>query len=155
MSGAALGAAAATVGDRPPWRSKTVLLALLATLIGFGFWISQGRMPEGSNETDSGFDFHRPFPGWVNFCASYVGGFVIGWGFRRFVKITAVAAAAVIGLLALAKYVGLDSAPASESVQHGVAWVNQEAGTAKQFLTRLLPSTIAGGVGIFRGFRRR
>ena len=155
LSGTALGAAAATIGERPPWRSKTVLAALLATLVGVGIWIAQGRATVDSSGAGGGFDFHRPLPAWVDFCASYVGGFFIGWGFRRFLKITAMVAAALVGLLALAKYVGMDGAPAEEHIKHGVTLANHGAESAKQFLTGLLPSTIAGGVGIFRGFRCR
>jgi hypothetical protein len=64
-------------------------------------------------------------------------------------------AASLIGLLALAKYVGWDSAPVEEHVKHGMTWANHCAESVKLFLTGLLPSTISGGVGIFRGFRRR
>ena len=92
--GPVLGAAVAS-GDGP-WRARTVHLSLLVVLFGLGFWVHDAAkgppppthvhayMPAEPAASDGSWDFTRTVPGYVRVCASYIGGFFIGWTFRRF-----------------------------------------------------------------------
>jgi uncharacterized membrane protein (Fun14 family) len=158
--------AAAASGDGP-WRAKTVLLALFVVLVGFGFWardIAKGPPPPASTHvtalddrpaSGSGWDFSRPFPGYVRICVSYIGGFFIGWAFRRFIRLALALAALAVLLLGIGKYAGWNMAPAETKVKERAKWVQHEAATASDDLKHLLPSASAGAVGAFLGFRRK
>jgi uncharacterized membrane protein (Fun14 family) len=163
---ASLFGAAAASGDGP-WRAKTVLLALFVVLVGFGFWareIAKGLPPPTPTHVTApgnrpasggGWDFSRPFPAYVRICASYIGGFFIGWAFRRFIRLALALAALAVLLLGVCKYAGWNLAPAETKVKERAKWVQHEAATASDYLKHLLPSASAGAVGAFLGFRRK
>jgi len=156
--------AAAVSGDGP-WRARTVLLALLVVVVGLGFWVrdaAQGQPPPATARvttstspasTGSGWDFTRPVPGYVRVCASYVGGFFIGWAFRRFIRLALAVVALVVLLVGLGKCAGCN--PVETDVKERATWVKHEATAARDYLKGLLPSTSAGAVGTFLGFRRK
>jgi uncharacterized membrane protein (Fun14 family) len=158
--------AAAASGDGP-WRAKTVLLACFVVVVGFGFWmrdVAKGPPPPApahvvapSNQSASGggWDFARPFPGYVRVCVSYIGGFFIGWVFRRFIRLALALAALAVLVVGLGKYAGWNLAPVETEVKKKATWVQHEAATASDYLKHLLPSASAGAVGAFLGFRRR
>ena len=60
----------------------------------------------GQAPADGGWDFSRPVPGYVRVCASYIGGFFIGWAFRRFLRLALSLVALVALLVGLGKCVG-------------------------------------------------
>lgn len=156
---------AAAWGDGP-WRAKTVWIAALVTLLGIGWWLREaapGREPMASDMAETrpfesspapGWDFSQPLPGYVHWSASYVGGFFLGWLFRRFLRLAVAMTALVIMALGAGKYVGWDSSATEEKFRSGAAWVEREADEARDYLTGLLPSTAAAGVGGWLGFRR-
>jgi uncharacterized membrane protein (Fun14 family) len=163
--GAVFGAAAA--GGDGPWRSETVLLALLAVLVGSGLWVRDAvkgaPLPTPAHAAASveqsassgSWDFSRPVPGYVRVCASYIGGFFIGWAFRRFVRLALALLALAVLLVGLGKYAGCNTAPVETKVKERATWVEHEAATARDYLKGLLPSTSAGAVGAFLGLRRK
>jgi uncharacterized membrane protein (Fun14 family) len=151
-----------------PWRAKTVLVAAAAALMGLGLWFSDAvkshpatkpgitasdTVSPGGSSAQS--NWNKPVPGYVRVCVSYVGGFLIGWAFRRFLKAAAAGAVLIIALLALGRHVGCDTTHAQEEVKRSSAWVQQEAAETRDYLKGRLPSAAAGGSGIFFGFRRR
>ena len=151
-----------------PWRAKTVLAAVAVALIGLGLWFSnvvRGHPAAGPvvAASDNGSarasgapsNWSKPVPGYVRVCVSYVGGFLLGWAFRRFIKLAVAGTVLIITLLALGRYGGCDTTRAQEQVKHGGAWVQQEATVTRDYLKGRLPSAAAGGTGIFFGFRRR
>ena len=91
----------------------------------------------------------------MRICASYIGGFFIGWVFRRFVLVALSLAALAILVVGICKYAGCNVAPAETGVKERATWVQHEAAAAKDYLKGLLPSTAAGAVGVFLGFRRK
>jgi uncharacterized membrane protein (Fun14 family) len=160
-----LGAAAAS-GDGP-WRARTVLLAFFVVVVGLGLWVrdaAKGTAPPtpvhattsaGQMASGGGWDFSGPVPGYVRLCASYIGGFFIGWAFRRFIRIALALAGLAVLLAGLGKFGGCNTAPAETKVKERATWVQHEAAATRDYLNGLLPSTSAGVVGAFLGFRRK
>ena len=160
-----LGAAAAS-GDGP-WRARTVHLSLLIVLVGLGLWVHNAAKgppppapvgvttPAGPAASGGSWDFTRPVPGYVRICASYIGGFFIGWAFRRFLRLALALVALAVLLVGLGKYAGWNISPAETEVKERAAWIRHEATAATDYLKGLLPSTSAAAVGAFLGFRRK
>ena len=160
-----IGVAAAS-GDGP-WRARTVLLALFVVVVGLGFWardVARGSAPPApaqatasARQAASGgsWDFTRPVPGYVRVCASYIGGFFIGWAFRRFLRLALALVTLAVLVVGLGKYAGWNTSPAETKVKERAAWVQHEATAARDYLKGLLPSTSAGAVGAFLGLRRK
>ncbi len=131
LLGSTLGAAVAS-GDGP-WRAKTVWVAVLITALGFGLWVRDAATNDGNTPaTASGiavstdgtakpatWDFSRPLPGYAQVSGSYIGGFVLGWLFRRFIRMALALAAGLVLLLGIGKYAGWD-APKTE------VWMNPD-----------------------------
>jgi len=150
-----------------PWRARTVHLALFIVVIGLGFWVhgaTKGAPPPAPAgmtrpaqrvARGGGWDFARPVPGYVKVCASYMSGFFIGWAFRRFLGVALTLGALAVVLVGLGKYAGWNVSPAETEVKERTTWVKHEATAAKDYLEGLLPSTSAGAVGAFLGFRRK
>ena len=162
------------VGDGP-WRSKSVLAALLAVGVGVGFWGSDLRSSPslGGAETtitnapggapagpvgalvSSRSNWAKPFPFYVRLGVSYVAGYCIGWFSRKLTRLIMVVVALVIALLAYGKLAGCDMTRAQEEAKRGSEWAQHETTTLENYLKRMLPSATAGGVGTVLGFRRR
>jgi uncharacterized membrane protein (Fun14 family) len=162
------------VGDGP-WRSKSVLAALLAVGLGLGFWCSDlkrnpsprgaetaitnapGVVPAGlvGAPVSPRSNWAKPFPFYVRLGVSYVAGYCIGWFFRRLTRLIMVVFALVIALLAYGKLAGCDMTRAQEEAKRGGEWAQHETTTLETYLKRMLPSATAGGVGTVLGFRRR
>jgi uncharacterized membrane protein (Fun14 family) len=94
-------------------------------------------------------------PRYVWIGASYVGGFFIGWAFRRFLRLALALVALAVLLVGLGKYAGWNTSPTETKVKERAAWVRHEATAATDYLKSLLPSTSAAAVGAFLGFRRK
>ncbi len=170
----ALGVFTGWAGDGP-WRSKSVLAALAAVLVGMGFWCSDIKNSPPQNETNnaaasapgitpsnptgapagSHWSWSKPFPIYVRMGASYVAGFCSGGFIRKLTRLILVVSALVIALLAYGKLAGCDMTHTQEKAKRGGEWMQHEATTAEDYLKHLLPSATAGGAGIFLGFRRR
>ena len=170
----ALGVLTNRVSDGP-WRSKSVLAALVVVVVGMGFWLSDIKNNPPSNETGSTaasapgimpsnptsaaagshWNWSEPFPFYVRMGVSYMAGFCIGWFFRKLTRLIMVVVALVIALLAYGKSAGCDTTHAQEQVKRGGEWAQHEATAARDYLLHVLPSATGGGAGIFLGFRRR
>ena len=96
--------------------------------------------------------FNQPLPLTVRAGASYIGGYLIGWTFRRFIRIAVCLTAAVVLLVGLGKYAGCDTAPTEAKVKQGSAAVQQEAKVVRDYLKGLLPSASVGAIGTIFGF---
>jgi uncharacterized membrane protein (Fun14 family) len=171
------------VGQQPPWRSKSVMAAALAMLVGIALWIgradektepapdrqtpnpvgSANLAPKSTGDTAPSEDSPTPAmkptsPALFRLGAGYLGGFFIGWSFRRFLKVSILmAGAAVVGIAAL-KASGLfelDWDAVSGHVSASFTWLKGEAEGVKALLTGYLPSATAGAIGVFRGFLRK
>jgi uncharacterized membrane protein (Fun14 family) len=112
-------------------------------------------MPAEQVAPGGSWDFTQPVPGYVRVCASYIGGFFIGWAFRRFLRLALALVAVAVLLVGLGKYAGWSTSSAETKLNERAAWVRHEATAATDYLKGLLPSTSAGAVGAFLGFRRK
>lgn len=164
--GATLGAAVA--GGDGPWRAKTVWVAVLITVVGFGLWVRDaakgGSEVPAANEISTSsagtaestrWNFSDPLPGYVQVSGSCIGGFILGWLFRRFIRLALALAALLALLVGVGKYAGWDSSKAADKIKSGTAWVGREAAEARNYLSGMLPSASAAGIGGFLGLRRR
>ena len=158
-----------------PWRSKSVLAALFAAVVGLWFWVSDikngppqstasntARNAPGvttANPPDASAGSHwnwgKPFPFYTRMGASYVVGFCLGWFFRKLLRLIAVAVALAVAVVALGRYAGLDTTHAQDEVKRGGKWAEHEVVTMEDYVKGLLPSAAAGGFGTVLGFRRR
>ena len=87
---------------------------------------------------------------------SYAGGFLIGWLFRKSLKLALLAAGAVTLVVAAGKYFGafeLDWTAIEAHTAQSLAWLKGELGAFKEFLTGYLPSAAIAFVGLFMGAR--
>ena len=158
---------AAAAGGDGPWRARTVLLALFVVVVGLGFWVRDAaKGPPPSTATHvmtptekassaGAWDFTQPVPGYVRICASYIGGFFIGWAFRRFIRVALALCVMAALLVGLGKYAGWNTSSAETKVKESATWVQHEAAAAREYLKGLLPSASAAAVGAFLGFRRK
>ena len=127
-------------GSEPPWKARSVVAAGLTTVAGFIALMN---------------DYS---PALLLFGASYLGGFFLGWTFRRFVKTTAIIAGGFILLLGGLKSTGwitLDWAGIETSVTQSLTSLQAGAEGLKQVLMGYLPSAGSGSAGIFFGFRKK
>ena len=134
------GLCAALMADAP-WRAKSVMAAGTTMAAGLASWIT---------------DYSSPALAQLG--GSYVGGFFIGWAFRRFLKMAAIVAGAVFAGIALLKGTGwldLDWASIETQVQQSMVYLQRGAEGLKHFLSGALPSAGAGTAGAFFGFRKK
>ena len=124
----------------PPWESKTVLLSGIAA--------GAGALGAAGNYS----------PALTGVGVSYLGGFVIGWFFRRFVKAAAILAGVAlmaIGFMKTTGWIALDWASMEAWVNQTLQSLQSGAEGLKQVLMGYLPSAGAGSTGIFFGFRKK
>ncbi len=169
-------ATSAVTGYKPPWKAKTVRIALVLVVIGAFFWVKdilQNSSPAAASVapgmaslTDSqpsstqgkSATLKPTSPATFRLGVSYLGGFFLGWALRRFIKATLLLSGAAILLIGLGKKLGwieLDWASIESHVRDSLAWLQGEAGAVKQFVTGCLPSAGAAAIGVFLGFRRK
>ena len=130
----------AQAGLEPPWRAKSVYAAGLTSVAGLIAWIN---------------DYS---PALLLFGVSYIGGFLLGWVFRRFVKTAVMISGGFILLLGILKSTGwitLDWAGIEAAVTQSLASFQEGAEGLKEILTGYLPSAGSGSAGLFFGFRKK
>ena len=160
-----------------PWRSKSVMLAIVISLAGISMWVyaaatrpqaaatggTDPRMVSGLTAGDSAPSPSKPRlvdaagPAISKFGVSFLGGFGLGFVSRKFLRWTLLAAAIAGAGLYFAQKAGLihlSSSDIERHVQDGVTLAKSEADQLKKFLTGYIPSATAAAIGAFIGFRR-
>jgi uncharacterized membrane protein (Fun14 family) len=125
----------------PPWAAKSFLAVAVATVGGLASWIG--------NFTS---------PAVAKLGGSYLAGFLIGWAFRRFLKMAAMLAAVSLACIAAIKATGwidVDWSAVETQVSQTAQWLHGEAQGLKNVLSGILPSAGAAGAGTFFGFRKK
>jgi uncharacterized membrane protein (Fun14 family) len=136
--------------ERPPWRARSVRWAALLVIAGIALavWnLGGGRTP--------GLDA-RTWPLPLRVGLSYIGGFLVGWCMRRFLKLTLLLLIAVAILFFLLRLVGLEGG-AWETIERvvrgGLSEAREEADALEGVVKRALPSagsaTLGGILGWF------
>ena len=131
----------ATLLADPPWKAKSVIAAGAATVGGLTSWVA---------------DFSSPAVAGIG--GSYLAGFFIGWASRRFLKMAALIAGGLLACIAVLENTGwidLDWAAVESQISNSIAAVHRGAAGLKHLLSGYLPSTGAGAVGVFLGFRKK
>lgn len=131
----------ATLLADPPWNAKSVIAAGAATVGGLTSWVA---------------DFSSPALAGIG--GSYLAGFFIGWASRRFLKMAALIAGGLLACIAVLENTGwidLDWAAVESQISQSIAAVHRGAEGLKHLLSGYLPSTGAGAVGAFFGFRKK
>ena len=133
---------------RSPFTSKSVLGGGAALVGSVVLWLAN---PE-QGSTASSLQPYAPATGTL--AASFLGGYFIGWGVRRALRVTAIVAAVAIGLVGLLAKFGIDASMFESWINAGVGWVGNNLDETQRYLTALLPSVTAAGTGGVLGFRR-
>ena len=131
----------ATLLADPPWNAKSVIAAGAATVGGLTSWVA---------------DFSSPAVAGIG--GSYLAGFFIGWASRRFLKMAALIAGGLLACIAVLENTGwidLDWAAVESQISQSIAAVHRGAEGLRHLLSGYLPSTGAGAVGVFFGFRKK
>jgi uncharacterized membrane protein (Fun14 family) len=125
-----------------------------ATTPGIGF---AGAGPESTATDPEPRLIDRVSPFMMKLGASFMTGFLLAWGIRRFIKWTILLALVIgAGIYALRKAgvfeVNYDELQAQ--VDQGVDWARAQTGEAKELLKKYIPSGTTAIAGMFFGFRR-
>jgi uncharacterized membrane protein (Fun14 family) len=134
------GICAAFLADAP-WNAKSVIAAGIATVGSLAAWIA---------------DYSSPALAGIG--ASYLTGFFLGWASRRFLRIAALITGGLLASIAVLEETGwidFDWTSVEAQISHAVAATQQGAQGLKHILAGYLPSTGAGAVGMFFGFRKK
>lgn len=157
-------------GPGAPWKAKSVWLAAGVAILGTGFWRSDAPGPQPApSAQEQAVDAAGPSQSAdqgtspassaaVNLGVSYIGGFFLGWCYRRFVKVSVMLTCGILAVLMAIKSLGwfeTDVASLQDHVREGSSWLGNHAADLNRYLTGLLPSAGAAGFGLFRGFRRK
>ena len=134
------GICAAFLADAP-WNAKSVIAAGIATVGSLASWVA---------------DFSSP--ALAGIAGSYLAGFFLGWASRRFLKMAALITGGLLAGIAVLEETGwidLDWTSVETQISHAIAAAQQGAQGLKHVLSGYLPSTGAGAVGMFFGFRKK
>lgn len=134
------GICAAFLADAP-WNAKSVIAAGIATVGSLASWVA---------------DFSSP--ALAGIAGSYLAGFFLGWASRRFLRMAALITGALLAGIAVLEETGwidLDWTSVETQISHAIAAAQQGAQGLKHVLSGYLPSTGAGAVGMFFGFRKK
>ena len=155
------------IGPGAPWKAKSVWVAVIVAVAGTGFWRSEASRPQtvqpaheqvASPAQPAAHGTSPASSAAVNLGVSYVGGFFIGWCYRRFVKLSVLLTGGVLAVLVAIKHLGWfenDVSALQGQVREGSAWLGNQAAALNGHLSGLLPSAGAVGIGLFQGFRRK
>jgi uncharacterized membrane protein (Fun14 family) len=134
------GICAAFLADAP-WNAKSVIAAGIATVGSLASWVA---------------DYSSPAVAGI--AGSYLAGFFIGWASRRFLRMAALITGGLLAGIAVLEetgWINLDWTSVEAQISHAIAAAQQGAQGFKHILSGYLPSTGAGAVGMFFGFRKK
>jgi len=134
---------------RSPFTAKSVLLAGALFIGSLGYWIA------GADKAAAASWLQTIAPGTMAVTGSYLGGFFVGWGARRTIKITSIVTGIVLAAVGLFASWGWDGSAVQSWVNSATAWVGQSAEGTGRYRVSLMPSATAAGTGGILGFKRK
>jgi uncharacterized membrane protein (Fun14 family) len=96
-------------------------------------------------------------PRFLSIGSSVIGGFIIGWALRVFVKITltvGVAITALLGALSYFHVMNVDLTMVQQNYHSDMSWLTDQTMRLKDVAMNHLPVHAGGFFGMFMGFRR-
>ncbi len=158
------------VARRPFWYSRSLFVAAVFFVVGLGFWWKAPSTPAArpaaagsaqlASSSAGGLGGVKQTlsraPATFRFSASFIGGFFIGWAYRKSLKYALCLAALLIGGILLLKWAGagaVDLGEMEHQATQGLEWLWHQAGTIKKMLSGALPSTSFALLGAFIGAR--
>ena len=125
----------------PPWAAKSFMAASATTVAGVGAWLSDMMSPALARGG-----------------ASFIGGVLVGWAFRKTLKIALLITLSLAALVAILKTTGwihLEWNLIQSDVNRTLDWARGQAQSLKEVAVGYLPSAGAGVAGAFFGFRNK
>ena len=125
----------------PPWAAKSFMAASATTVAGVGAWLSDMMSPALARGG-----------------ASFIGGFLVGWAFRKTLKIAlliTLSLAALVAILKMTGWIHLEWNLIESDVHRTLDWARGQAQSLKEVAVGYLPSAGAGVAGAFFGFRKQ
>lgn len=125
----------------PPWAAKSFMAASATTVAGVGAWLSDMMSPALARGG-----------------ASFIGGFLVGWAFRKTLKIALLITLSLAALVAILKTTGwihLEWNLIQSDVNRTLNWAQGQAQSLKEVAVGYLPSAGAGVAGAFFGLRKK
>ena len=123
----------------PPWAAKSFMAASATTVAGFGAWLSDMMSPALARGG-----------------ARFLGGFLLGWAFRKTLKVTlliTISLAALVVILKTTGWIHLEWNLIQSDVNRTLDWARGQAQSLKEVAVGYLPSAGAAGAGAFFGVR--
>jgi uncharacterized membrane protein (Fun14 family) len=157
---------------KPPWQAKTLWVAAGLTLLGLVLWVAvpksdapasagggQATLAQTSGDAvATGVHSLQGSPALFRFGLSYIAGFFLGYGLRRFLKVTLIVSVLAVGAILLLQQVGwmqLDWGGIQSHLSDSFAWLRGQAEALKVLILGYVPSAAAAGVGLVFGARWR
>lgn len=125
----------------PPWAAKSFMAASATTVAGVGAWLTDMMSPALARGG-----------------ASFIGGFLVGWAFRKTLKlalIITVSLAALVAILKTTGWIHLEWNLIESDVNRTLDWARGQAQSLKEVAVGYLPSAGAAGAGAFFGLRNK
>ena len=125
----------------PPWAAKSFMAASATTVAGVGAWLSDMMSPALARGG-----------------ASFIGGFLVGWAFRKTLKLALMIILSLAALVAILKTTGwihLEWNLIESDVHRTLDWARGQAQSLKEVAVGYLPSAGAGVAGAIFGLRKK
>jgi len=133
----------------PRWHKSALLLATVL-LVGGLIGQSVGYVSERSDVS-----WMQSFsPKATRIGLGFIGGFLVGWLFRAFIRWVMLAAGIVIAVMIALSYFNIDVASARHQTEEAAGWLTTRASELKDFVRAHIASGAVGLVGMFVGARR-
>lgn len=112
--------------------------------------------PDGSAPPSTMISTHSPWMTRIGL--SFVGGFILGWAFRVFIKTMAIVTFLGVALLMGLSYfhvVNVDFSAARVKYADSIAWISDQAAKLRDVAVTYLPSTGTSMAGLAVGFKKK
>lgn len=151
------------LGDDVRGKAEATIIGRASLLTSPTFWLATGLFGLSvyvtfltTPDRGSWLASFAPFaPTVMPLSGSYAGAYAAGWAVRKAISLAAMIVALTAGLVVLLTKFGIDASVLNDLAREGAAWVGEEAGQARGYVSSLLPSAGAAAAGGVMGLRRK